>query len=127
MPHLGYGFALYMEGMARKKRGVLCGGSYITRLAKGLGVFSSLTKLTEIFFMLPFNLHIMRNIGIIEKRDGQYVLLGDALVAPDAPAPPTSSIPLQASVMPLATVVGPSSSTTAPSDLELTILEMQHT
>ena len=121
-----------MEGMARKKRGALCGGSYITRLAKGLGVFSSLTGLTEIYSMLPFNLHIMRKIDVVEKHNGYYVLPGGAPIAPDAPAPPTSSIPLQASVMSPATAAGPStsipsSSTAAPSDLELTILEMQHT
>ena len=111
MPHLGYGFALYMEGMARKKRGALCGGSYITRLAKGLGVFSSLTGLIEICSMLPFNLHIIRNIGIIEKHNGCYILLGDSLVAPDASAPPTSTIPPQTYVIPTSTAASPSTST----------------
>ena len=45
--NLIYGFVTYFYTMSNKSRGALCGGSYVTRLAKNLGVFSALMGLTR--------------------------------------------------------------------------------
>ena len=70
---MGYGFALYMEGMPRKKKGALCGGSYVTMLAKNLGVFNQCSNLIQICPMLSFNLTVMKKIRLVELRDGHYI------------------------------------------------------
>ena len=75
VPHLGHGFAHYMEGMSRKKKGALCGGSYVTRLAKNLRVFDSLTNLRQLCSTLPFNITVMKKIRVVTVRDGRYVLI----------------------------------------------------
>ena len=75
VPHLGHGFAHYMEGMSRKKKGALCGGSYVTRLAKNLGVFDTLTNLRQCCSTLPFNITVMKKILVVTFRDGRYVLI----------------------------------------------------
>ena len=122
VPHLGLGFAHYMEGMSRKKKGALCGGSYITRLAKNLGVFDSLTNLRQLCSTLPFNITIMKKIRVVTVRDGRYVLvtnpsdLGPAEPLPrpqqhrtDIPPPPPHS-----------SIAGPSSSS-YPSHIDTTL------
>ena len=62
-----------MEGMARKKKGALCGGSYVTMLAKNLGVFDQCSNLIHLCPMLPFNLTIMKKIRLVEFCDGRYI------------------------------------------------------
>ena len=59
VPHLGYDFALYMDSMARKKKGALCGGPYVMRLAQGLGIFFSFRGLTKEPPILPFDIRII--------------------------------------------------------------------
>ena len=68
VPHLGYGFALYMDSMARKKKGALCGGPYITKLAKGLGVFNSLRGLTKAPPMIAFDIRIIEAWGLLPRK-----------------------------------------------------------
>ena len=64
-----------MEVMSRKKKGALCGGSYVTRLAKNLGVFDTLTNLRQLCSPLPFNITIMKKIRVVTFCDGRYVLI----------------------------------------------------
>ena len=122
VPHLGHGFAHYMEGMSRKKKGALCGGSYVTRLAKNLGVFDTLTNLRQLCSPLPFNITVMKKIRVVTFRDGRYVLitnpsdLGPAELLPrpqqhhtDVPPPPPPS-----------STTGPSSSS-YPSHIDTTL------
>ena len=98
----------------------------ITWLAKNLGVFKSLTGSTEVCSMLPSNMNVIK---LVERREGRYVLVAaqatahgdDDMVykvdihtnAPtmDAPSGPSA----------------PSSSTSLPRDMELTIYKIQHT
>ena len=61
--------------MSRKKKGALCGGSYVTRLAKNLGVFDTLTNLRQLCSPLPFNITVMKKIRVVTFRDGRYVLI----------------------------------------------------
>ena len=75
VPHLGHGFAHYMEVMSRKKKGALCGGSYVTRLAKNLGVFDSLTNLRQLCSTLQFNIIVMKKIIVVTVHNGRYVLI----------------------------------------------------
>ena len=65
-----------MDNMAKKKKGALCGAPYITRLARGLGVFNSLKGLTKVPSMMPFDIRIMRSLGFVTKQNGQYVVVG---------------------------------------------------
>ena len=88
VPHLGYGFALYMDSMALKKKGALCGGPYVTRLAQGLGIFSSLRGLKKAPPMLPLDIRIMRSMGLVTKHNGHYVLIGQPPPADSAPVDP---------------------------------------
>ena len=105
VPHLGYGFALYMDNMAKKKKGSLCGAPYITRLAKGLGVFNNLSGLTTTPPMMPFDIRIMRSLGFVTKRNGQYIVAGQ---------PPIEPLPQVAAPVPL-----PTFSTSAPGSSSL--------
>ena len=90
VPHLGYGFALYMEGMARKKKGALCGGSYVTHLAKKLGVFDQCPHLIQICNMLPFSLTVMRKIRLLDVHDAQSTPIASAHLG-DTPDRPQSA------------------------------------
>ena len=122
VPHLGHGFAHYMEGMSRKKKGALCGGSYITRLAKNLGVFDSLTNLRQLCFTLPFNITIMKKIRVVTVRDGHYVLVtnpSDLGPAEPLPRPQQHSTAIPPPP-PHSSAAGPSSSS-YPSHIDTTL------
>ena len=81
--------------MARIKKRALCGGPYITRLAKSLGVFNSLRGLTQVPLMLSFDIGIMRSTGLVTKQNGQYVISGHPLVRPPYPmAAPVAPAPM---------------------------------
>ena len=142
IPHLGYGFALYMDTMAKKKKGALCGAPYITRLARGLGVFNSLRGLIKAPPMMLFDMRIIRSLGFVTKRDGQYVIAGQPpvglppqVVAPVPPpmflsgpsfapfAPGSSSAPPPA---PEPLFLAPSPLPADPADFHLTLEEIQH-
>lgn len=70
--NLGCCFAFYFESIATKKRGALCEGSYMNRLAKNLG----LNGLTVVSKMLPLNLEVLKKIGMVRKEGSRYVLIG---------------------------------------------------
>ena len=142
VPHLGYGFALYMDNMAKKKKGALCGAPYIIRLARGLGVFNSLRGLTKAPPMMPFDIHIMQSLGFVTKQNGQYVVVGLSPVGPPPPvaapvallpvlpgpamatsAHTTSSVPPPA---PQTSFPAPPTQPADPTDLHLTVSEIQH-
>ena len=53
--------------MLNKLRGALCGGSYVTRLAKNLGVFDALTGLTWSGYMIALAMDIFRSKHLVEK------------------------------------------------------------
>ena len=141
VPHLGYGFALYMTSMSRKKKGALCGGPYITRLAKGLGVFNSLRGLTIAPPMIPFDIRIMRSMGLVTKQNGQYIVAGQPPVGPPQPPPvipstaPTTSTsqpkPAAPEAPPAPTAPTPVPSSSHPpidsDDLHSTLYEIHHT
>ena len=88
--------------MSNKSRGALCGGSYVTRLAKNLGVFDDLTGMTRCGYMLAIAMDTFRLMHLVEKRGDDYVLIeGDApavggvaaaeehdALIPDIPVPP---------------------------------------
>ena len=66
-----------MDNMSRKSKGALCGGSYITRLAKNLNVFYSIPNLKQVCTTLPFNIVVLKKLRVVTIRDGQYVLITD--------------------------------------------------
>lgn len=57
--NLGLSFTFYFKTMDSTKMGALCGGSYVTRLAKNLGVFRWLSNLTVEPKMIPLNMDVM--------------------------------------------------------------------
>ena len=104
--NLAYGFMTYFDTMSNKFRGALCGGSYVTRLAQNLGVFTDLTGLTHSGHMLEIAMDTFRLMHLVEKRGDDYVLLegdapigGGAAVAEehDAPIPDVPEHPVQPS------------------------------
>ena len=55
--------------MSNKSRGALCGGSYVTRLAQNLGVFTDLTGLIRCGYMLTIAMDTFRLMHLVEKKD----------------------------------------------------------
>ena len=76
--NLGYGLATYFDTMSNKSRGALCGGCYITRLAKNLGVFNDLQGLTRSSFTIEIVMDTFRSMRLMEKRGDRYVLIDGA-------------------------------------------------
>ena len=96
--NLAYGMAHYFDLMGGKSRGALCGGHYITRLARRLDVFGALSGLSQGIHLSVIDLDALRSMRVVEKRGDAYFLLD---VPPpgadddDAPVhdPPAPSIP----------------------------------
>ena len=66
--NLAYGFAAYFDTMSNKSKGALCEGSYVTRLAKNLSVFNTLTGLTRSYSMIALNMDTFHSMHLVEKR-----------------------------------------------------------
>ena len=86
--------------------------------------------------MMPFDIRIMRSLGIVTKRNGQYIVVGQpnteplpqvAVSAPlptfFTPAPASSSVPPPAPQTPSS---APSPQDSDPTDAHLTLSEIQH-
>ena len=81
--------------MSNKSRVALCGGSYVTRLAQNLGVFTDLTGLTRSGHMLEIAMDTFRLMHLVEKRRDDYVLLeGDASVGGRAAVAEEHDVPI---------------------------------
>ena len=65
--NLGYSFVTYFDIMSNKSRGALCGGSYVMRLAKNLGVFEDLTGLTRSGYMIALAMDTFQSMHLVEK------------------------------------------------------------
>ena len=76
--NLGYGLVTYFDTMSNKSRGALCGGCYINRLAKNLGVFTTLRDLTKSYYMVVFDMDTFHLMHFMKKRDDVYVLIDGA-------------------------------------------------
>lgn len=74
--NVGCCFAYYSDSIASKQRGALCGGSYMTKLVKNLEIFNRLRNLTVTAKMVPLNLDMLKNIQMVRKVGGRYVLVG---------------------------------------------------
>ena len=61
--------------MSNKSRGALCGGCYITRLVKNLGVFNALTGLHGSCHTIELAMDTFRSMHLVEKRGDTYVLI----------------------------------------------------
>lgn len=76
--NLGCCFALYFEKMAEKCNKVLCGGSYVTRLDRNLGVFNRtppLEGLTTFPNMVALDIKTMTNMKMVKREGIQYILI----------------------------------------------------
>lgn len=74
--NLGYYFALYFEKMVGKKNGALCGGSYVTRLARNLKIFGGvipLEGLTAKPKMSALDFQVMKNMGMVKRKGTKYI------------------------------------------------------
>lgn len=74
--------------MATKKKGALYGGSYVTQLAKNLGVFSGLSSLTIEPKMVALDIDVMKKIGMVRRQGARFVLIRQ--IEEEPPAPPVS-------------------------------------
>lgn len=70
--------------MATKKKGALCGGSYITRLAKNINVFKGLSNLTPKLKMIPLNIDVMKKVVMVRRQGSKYVLVRQVEEEPPA-------------------------------------------
>src|SRR5262249_8312467 len=62
--NLAYLFLTYMEQMSHKRRGALCGGTYITKLAWRLDIFRTDPQTPATCLHLPIDLTIMIRMGL---------------------------------------------------------------
>lgn len=64
--------------MAVKKKGALYSGSYITRLAKNLGVFSGAIALGGLIVkpkMTSLDIEVLKHMGLVKLWGNRYVLV----------------------------------------------------
>lgn len=72
-------FAIYFAKMAYKKKGALCGGSYITRLAKNLRLFQGAIALSDLTVELKIgtlNIDVMIRMSLVKRQGVHYVVVG---------------------------------------------------
>src|SRR5262249_45748165 len=64
--NLAYLFLTHMEQMSHKKRGAICGGTYITRLAWRLDIFCPDPQVLATCLQLPIDMTIMTRMGLVQ-------------------------------------------------------------
>lgn len=65
---------MYFENIAAKKKGPLCGGSYVTKLAKNLDVFRGFSGLNSNLKIVSLNIEVMQNMGMVRLQGNRYIL-----------------------------------------------------
>src|SRR5262249_55873905 len=83
--NLAYLFLTHMEQMSHKKRGAICGGTYITRLAWRLDIFRPDPQVPATCLQLPIDMTIMTRMGLVQRVAGGEYALTQPLVPPAAP------------------------------------------
>src|SRR5262249_56238755 len=83
--NLAYLFVARMEQMSRKKRGAICGGTYITRLAWRLDIFRPDPQTPATCLHLPIDMTIMTRMGLVQRVAGGGYALTQPMVPPAAP------------------------------------------
>src|SRR5262249_44221658 len=78
-------FLTHMEQMSRKRRGALCGGTYITRLAWRLDIFRPDPQILATYLHLPIDITIMTRMGLVQQTAGGRYTLTQPLEPPAAP------------------------------------------
>src|SRR5262249_58229100 len=78
-------FLTYFDQMSRKRRGALCGGTYITRLAWRLDVFRPDPQVPATCAHIPIDLTILLCMGLVQRTAGGRFALPQPVEPPAAP------------------------------------------